>query len=242
MPERTTLHYSVFRVRYSVFLRCPFKKFRIHDSRPISHLTIFEIIAMPQEPFSPNESLKVIQTMIERAKNQYSENGHLFLLWGWVVFCCGIAQFILLHFVQTEKHSMVWILCWAAAIYQIFYMRKQKKKEKATTYTDRMLGFIWISFFILMVLVGAAVGRAGGEGYYKLFGPVFLAMYGVPTFLSGILLQFRPLIIGGIGCWCLSALAHFIPYDYQLLLLPAAMLIAWIRPGYILRKEYKNPH
>ncbi len=195
---------------------------------------------MQQEKFSPDQSLQVIQSMIEKAKNQFSENGHLYLLWGWLVFCCSIAQFILIKFVQTEKHYYVWLACWAASVYQFFYLRKQQRQQRVKTYADKMIGFIWISFVMLMMLIGFAVVRAGGDEYYKLFSPVFLAMYGVPTFLSGIFLQFRPLVIGGIGCWVLSLLAHFIPYDYQLLLLAAAMVIAWIVPGYALKRNYKN--
>ena len=195
---------------------------------------------MAEETFSPEKSLSIIQSMIEKAKNQFSENGHLYLLWGWTVFICSIAQFILLKFVQTEKHYYVWFSCWLVALYQFFYLRKQQKKQKVKTYADRIIGFIWISFFVLMLLIGFSVGRAGGDEYYKLFSPVFLAMYGVPTFLSGIFLQFRPLIRGGIGCWLLSVLAHFIPYDYQLLLLSAAMIVAWIIPGYILKRKYQQ--
>ena len=195
---------------------------------------------MNEEKFSPEQSLQVIQSMIEKAKNQYSENGHLYLLWGWVVLVCSIAQFVLLKIVEYEKHYLVWMVCWLAVIYQFFYLRKQQRQQRVKTYADRMIGFIWFSFIILMMLVGFSLGYTTGEHYYKLFSPVFLAMYGVPTFLSGISLQFRPLVIGGIGCWVLSVLAHFIPYEYQLLLLSAAMIIAWIIPGYMLQKKYKQ--
>jgi uncharacterized membrane protein len=195
---------------------------------------------MAEENFSPEQSLQVIQSMIEKAKNQFSENGHLYLLWGWVVFVCSVAQFVLLKIVHYEKHYYVWMLCWLAVVYQIFYLRKQHRQQKVRNYADTMAGFIWISFFILMMLIGVSLGRIGEANYYKLISPVFLAMYGVPTFLCGILLRFRPLVIGGIGCWALSVLAQFIPYDYQLLLLSAAMVIAWIIPGYILRSNYQK--
>ena len=188
-------------------------------------------ITMAEENFSPENSLQVIQSMIERTKNHFNENGHLYLLWGWVVFICSIAQFVLLKIVQYEKHYYVWMLCWVAVIYQFIYLRKQHRKQKVKTYADNMVGFIWLSFFSLMVLVGASLVQIGGDTYYKLISPVFLAMYGVPTFLCGALLKFRPLVIGGIGCWLLSALSHFIPYDYQLLLLSAAMGVAWLIPG-----------
>jgi hypothetical protein len=195
---------------------------------------------MTEQNFSPQESLQVIQSMIEKAKNQFSENGHLYLLWGWVVFGCSIAQFILLKFVQSDKHYLVWFACWLAAFYQFFYLRKQSRGKRVKTYADRMIGYIWISFIILMVLIGSSIAVTGGEEYYKFFAPAFLAMYGVPTFLSGVFLQFRRLITGGIGCWALSLLAHVIPYEYQLLLLSAAMIIAWIIPGYALRKMHQQ--
>ncbi len=195
---------------------------------------------MNQENFSAQDSLQVIHSMIEKAKNQFSENGHLYLLWGWVVFICSVAQFVLLKFIHFEQHYYVWMVCWLAFIYQVFYLRKQNRVKRVATYTDRMMGYIWISFVVLMVLVGITIGEVGKENYYKLINPVFLAMYGVPTFLCGMLLQFRPLVIGGIGCWFLSVIAHFIPADYQLLLLSAAMVIAWIIPGYRLQKEYQK--
>ena len=194
---------------------------------------------MNQENFSAEQSLQVIHNMIERAKNQFSENGHLYLLWGWVVFFCSVAQFVLLKFVHYEKHSYVWMATWLVVIYQLFYLRRQSNKQKLQTYTDKMMGYIWISFFILMLLAGISIGSIGGEEYYKLIGPIFLAIYGVPTFLCGIFLRFKPLVIGGIGCWVLSVISHFVPYDYQLLLLSVAMIIAWIIPGYSLQKRYK---
>jgi hypothetical protein len=48
------------------------------------------------------------------------------------------------------------------------------------------------------------------------------------------------LVIGGIGCWVLSVIALYVPYDYQLLLVPAAMIIAWIIPGYLMRAKFKK--
>jgi len=197
---------------------------------------------MEEKNISPEQSLQVIQSMIEKAKNQFSENGHLYLLWGWTVFACGITQFILLKYVQTDKHYYVWFACWLVAIYQFFYLKKRQKQQRVKTYADRMIGFVWISFIVLLLLVGFSIGKENGEGYYTLFAPIFLAMYGVPTFLSGIFLKFKSLITGGIGCWILSALSHFIPVEYQLLLLPAAMVIAWIIPGYALRKQYNLSH
>lgn len=192
------------------------------------------------EQFSPQESFKVIQQMIDTARNQFSENGHLYLLWGWIVLFCSTSQFLLLNVFHYRYHYMVWMLTWVAFIYQMYYLIREKRREKVKTYTDRIIGFVWISFFILMVLFGGLFGTVLGDSYYKMISPGFLALYGMPTFLSGIILRFKPLVIGGIGCWVLSIIALYVPYDYQLLLVPAAMIVAWIIPGYLMRAKYKK--
>jgi hypothetical protein len=190
--------------------------------------------------FSHLEGLEIIQSMINRAKDRFSENGHLYLLWGWVVFLCSIAEFVLLHMVGYEHHYAVWALCWVAVVYQVIYLSKKKKRERVKTYTDDIVGFVWLAFVVSMFLMGFLFGRIMGEAYYKIFAPGFLVLYGIPTFLSGIILRFRPLIIGGIACWVLSVVASFITSAYQLLFLSMAVLVAWIIPGYMLRAKYKK--
>jgi hypothetical protein len=190
--------------------------------------------------FSHLEGLEIIQSMINRAKDRFSENGHLYLLWGWVVFLCSIAEFVLLHMVGYEHHYAVWALCWVAVVYQVIYLSKKKKRERVKTYTDDIVGFVWLAFVVSMFLMGFLFGRIMGEAYYKIFAPGFLVLYGIPTFLSGIILRFRPLIIGGIACWVLSVVASFITSAYQLLFLSMAVLVAWIIPGYMLRAKYKR--
>ena len=47
---------------------------------------------------SGEESLAIIHAMINKAKHQFSDNGHLYLLWGWVVLLCSITQFLIINF------------------------------------------------------------------------------------------------------------------------------------------------
>ena len=49
---------------------------------------------MQSENFSPKDSLLLIDSMINQAKNRFSENGFLYLLWGWVIFACAIFHFV----------------------------------------------------------------------------------------------------------------------------------------------------
>jgi len=195
---------------------------------------------MQEEQFSGDESLRLIQSMINKAKNQFSENGHLYLIWGWVVLVCSITQFVLLYFYQYEKSYLVWFACWGAFIYQAIYIYRREKKKYVRTYTDEIIAYVWVAFVILMVLFGFHFGKVLGDDYYKFISPGFLALYGLPTFLSGAILRFRPLVIGGICCWVLSAISAFVNNDFQLLLLGLAVIIAWIIPGYILQNKYRK--
>jgi hypothetical protein len=196
---------------------------------------------MQEENISGQESFAIIESMINKAKNQFSESGHLYLLWGWAVFICSLSQFILMNFLHYEQHYIVWFSMWLVLIYQIIYLRKERRQKRVRTYTDEIIGFVWIAFFILMLLFGFLFGKLFDPNkYYAFIDPAFLALYGMPTFLSGIILKFRPLILGGICCWLLSILATFISPQYHLLLVALAMIIAWIIPGYMLRKKYKQ--
>lgn len=189
---------------------------------------------------TPTESLQIISSMINTVQKRFSENGFLYLLWGWLVFFCGIAQFILLHFFKYPYHSAVWSLTWVALIFQIIYLKKKKASSAVKTYTDSIIGYIWISFLILMAVILSQFMHVEWNVMLSLVIPILLALYGLPVFLCGALLRFRPLIIGAICCWILSVFAGFISYEYQILLIPAAMVVAWIIPGYILRKKFSE--
>ena len=56
------------------------------------------------ESFSPEQSLRVIQSMIDKTKNSISDKSFYFLLWGWLVFIGALLQFTLKVIVRTEAH------------------------------------------------------------------------------------------------------------------------------------------
>jgi len=194
-----------------------------------------------QTEFSPQQSLQLIESMINRAKDRFAENGFMYLLWGWFAFVGSLLQFVLLHFFQYRYHYIVWMACWVLLAYQFIYFRKHKRKEKMRTYTGHIIAYIWVTFTVLIFLVGFLIGRLTTGEYFSHINHIILALYGMPVFLTGIIIKFKPLVIGGIACWVLCIVSTFIKnYDYQFLMIPLAMLIAWIIPGYMLRARYKS--
>ena len=117
------------------------------------------------------------------------------------------------------------------------YHQEKRKTQKVNTYTEEINGFVWLAFFICLMLSLFIVNYSG---IYKLIYPLLLVLYGMPIFLSGVILKFKPLIMGSICCWIFSILALFILPEFQLLLVAVAVLLAWIIPGYLLRSKYNN--
>lgn len=191
-------------------------------------------------PMSSAESLALIESMINKAKNQFSENGHLYLLWGWVVFICSLGQYLGMRVLKIQESYYVWMLTWVAVIYMIIYLVKNKKQRRVVTYTDELLGAIWIAFSIVMILSGFIIGQTMGARFYELLNPIYLTIYAMPTFISGVVLKFKPLKTGAVVCWVLAVLSTFIPVTEHLLLIAIAMVAAWIIPGYLLKQRYNN--
>ncbi|MEP7238261.1 MAG: hypothetical protein ABI685_10365 [Ferruginibacter sp.] len=192
---------------------------------------------MQSENFSPTDSLQLIDSMINQAKNRFSENGFLYLLWGWLILFCSVGHFVLLQLQLVKHPEIIWSSCWLAVIFQVIYLVKTKKKETVKTYSENIINYIWISFGISMFLLSFILGK--GNGWSAIYS-LFLMLYGTPTFLSGIVMQFKPLTIGGITCWVLAVASMFVLPVYGLLFLAAAMVAAWIVPGYLLRKKYNQ--
>ena len=195
---------------------------------------------MEQQELSTRDSLQLIESMINKAQNRFSENGHLYLLWGWVVLVCSITSFIAIYFYGNGKSLMyVWMLTIPTVIYQMIYLARVKKNTAVRTYTDEINSYVWLVFVIMGFLVGIIVGRSGQP---QLFNPLVLMLYGMPTFLSGVILKFKPLRIGAISCWVLALVSVLIPYQFSFLLLGLAVITTWIVPGYLLRSRFKTQH
>ena len=183
------------------------------------------------------ESMQLISSMINKAKNRFNETGFLYLLWGWVVLICCLTQFIAEYFLNIDNAYYVWFITWLVVVYQIFFLRKKRKARKVKTYTDDINQFVWITFFICgMLLVFILIQFKA----YQVIDPAILVMYGMPTFLSGVILKFKPLLIGGIFCWLFAGVSPFIDLEFQLLLVACSIIAGWIIPGYLLRQKFKK--
>ncbi len=187
---------------------------------------------MSNEKFSPEESLRLIQSMINKTKQDISDKSIYFLVWGWITFIACTGQFVLKHIYNYEKHYQVWWLIVAGIVFSIYYSSKEEKRRKVKTYTNDSIKYLWIGMSICYFVLSMILSKVG---WNTAVFPFFIMLYGLGTFISGNIIQFRPLIIGGILAWVLAIFAVYVDYDYQMLFGAAAILISYIIPAYMLR-------
>jgi len=70
--------------------------------------------------------------------------------------------------------------------------------------------------------------------------PIYIIFYAIGTYVSGCLIKFRPLIIGGLVCFPLAAITAYLDLDYRIIMLGLAILVSYIIPGHLLRAKYKK--
>ena len=192
---------------------------------------------MTEENISPQESIQLIHSMINKTKKNMSDNSIHFLVWGWITFIACVSQFILKHIYNYEKHYMVWWLIVVGVVFSFYYSIKVERKTRVKTYIGDSMKYLWIgmgiSYFVLSMILTKI-------GWASVVFPFFIMLYGLGTFVSGSIIQFRPLVVGGVVAWALAVGAVYVEYDYQMLFGAAAILVSYIVPAYMLRYKNRN--
>jgi hypothetical protein len=214
-------------------------------------------MSQQEKQLTEKESLDLIATMISQAKNSYHDTGISAIMWGIVVTVCSLVKFSELQFNFQLPFDIYWLTV-VAIIPQVFINIRENKERKVKTYDDIYMSYIWLGFGIcigLMILIVNAMGSAWqpvAEEYYKLsgkrssfqvyefVGPLFLILYGMPTFITGAACRFKPMLWGGILCWVCCAVAVFTDVKADLLLIAVSSVFAWLIPGIIMEQEYKR--
>ncbi len=186
-----------------------------------------------RENLSENESLEIITEMIKVAQGNVINSSFHFLLWGWVILTCNLGQFILQEIIHFEVPYMIWLICIPASIVSSMYGRKAYNKIPAKSHLNKIYQYIWISFLISLIILLVFFANAKGQ---LILNPVILIFVAFATFLSGMVLKFKPLLIGGILFWVFSVISLIIYNEYQLLISALAILTGYLIPGYMLKR------
>lgn len=164
-----------------------------------------------------------------------SDSSHYFLVWGYAVFLACIAQYVLIS-VDYEKNYMAWWIIVPALVLHFVFVARDSKKEKVSTYISEANGYLWMGIGFCFAAMSFIFSRQGWENCF----PIYVLFYALGTFVSGNLIRFRPLIIGGIICFIIAAGIAFFDTKTQVLLAALSILVSYIIPGHMLRMQYQR--
>ena len=186
--------------------------------------------------FDAAESLALIRSKIETTKASIKDSSHYFLLWGWATMIGCLIQYVLLNIVHYRHHYYAWFITPVALIIHFYFIAIDHKTEKVKTYISQANSYLWMAIGFSFLVLAFIFSRIGWQYSF----PFYILFYGMGTSVSGALLQFRPMVLGGASCFVLAAVAAYIPYDLQILLTAFAILISYIIPGHLLRARHRH--
>lgn len=181
------------------------------------------------------ESLKIITEMINKTKVNIQQGSFHLLFWGWLLIICSLSAWLLAKYTGYSHPYAVWFLVIPGSFVSMIYGFVNGRKAKVRTYSESLYMWTWIGFlFTAMVLFIVQAKNM------QSVTPYILLLAGFPTFLSGFIIKFKPLILGGVCFWIIALLVSFAGPSLAQLGTPVAMLIGYLIPGYMLK--YKGNH
>lgn len=184
------------------------------------------------EELSKDESLKLITEMIGQAKRNLAKGGSFyFLLWGWVIALANLGHYLIDRNDWYEHPYVVWLLVIPAVIITIIYSARRDSKAKIVSHYDRVYGQIWMAIFIAIMILLVFMAKLDFNQ-----NAVILLFSGLGTYLSGFLLRFKPLILGGIALGISSVIAFNVSVMDQYLVAAVGLVLGYLIPGYLLKR------
>lgn len=209
---------------------------------------------------SEQESLDLIATMINKAKDSYHDTGVSAIMWGSIIAICALLKLSEIHFNYKLPFDPN-ILALVAIIPQIFISIREKKRRRVKSYDDAYMDYIWLAFgvciFLMIFIVNSVYAELGPVmhdyremsrdkpawvdfKFSEFIAPLFLLLYGIPTFITGAACKFKPMLWGGLLCWACCIIALYTTIKIDLLLTAFSAIFAWLIPGIILETDYRK--
>jgi len=178
------------------------------------------------------ESLKIITEMINTTKVNFSQSSFHLILWGWLILVCSLSEFLLGRYYGYSSSWYVWLLTIPGIFASMIYGFIKGRNAKVHTYGDMLNMWTWIGFLVTAVILFILMQKR-----MESFAPFILMLAGFPTFLSGFIIRFRPLIAGGISIWIFSLVAGLGGQDIAPFAEAMAMITGYLIPGYMIRRK-----
>lgn len=189
-------------------------------------------------PLNEKESLELIARMIRNTHdNLEHRGGKMMLVNGYITLLTSIVIYFIVSYTRNPYYFFLWFLIpvvggsWS-------YVSNRLHPPKATTYIDRIVGYVWI-------VAGLSVWLSACAAFFNVFRylPILFVvalMINTATSITGLIIQFKALTIGGAIGILLSFSLLLITGLESILIFGAIFLLCMIIPGHILQYTEKK--
>jgi hypothetical protein len=188
-----------------------------------------------EKMMSGEESLRIITEMINKTKVNIRQGSFHLLFWGWLIFTCSLSEYLLMKLTDINHPYYIWFFVIPGVFVSMIYGFVTGRKETFHTYADRLYMWTWIGFLIAAIVLFIVQSKR-----LDMVAPYILILAGFPTFVSGFIIKFRPLIFGGVCFWIIALVISFAGPNVAPLGMPAAVLTGYLIPGYMLRNKVSH--
>jgi hypothetical protein len=199
---------------------------------------------MEDKKISGQESLRLINQMIQTAKSEQKDDGKNWIRWGWMLLIASLLSILNMHFRWFDGMFIFWngfgILTVLIYIYETVRDARSKKKVRVKTYTQELFDKLNTGFFISLafIIICINVAEIPLTGFSLL-----ISLYAFWILVYGTALNFKPSIIAAYITWAIGLASLFMKtFETVMVFHAAAALCGYIIPGYIANREFKKLH
>ncbi|GAB5410414.1 MAG: hypothetical protein BalsKO_27790 [Balneolaceae bacterium] len=189
------------------------------------------MIPMNSKNLTPEESLNLITKVIYEARQNFKDDGIIFILWGILLTVASLGQFILL---QLEYYSInylpYFIMPFGGLATYFYYSKKGYRNPNAIS---KLVGRIWYAILINVLLLGFIFAVNLQENLTS----VLLILIGIGSLASGSALKDKTILISGLCINLLGLSCFFISYEYHPLINAIVGFFFTLIPGILLRRK-----
>ena len=179
---------------------------------------------------SKEEQIEVISKVINSTKENLKPLSVNFIFWGSLIVVMSLIHYSIPRFIQYTEYSslLFWtILPMLGMLFTIVYNIKIRKVLGYETYLNRVIKIIW-GIFNLSWLVMVVMSLLNGINNPV---PEILFLLSTTLITTGIIIKFKPIVIGGILLMLFTVYINFNPNINFLIVNIIGVSLGMLVPG-----------
>lgn len=191
---------------------------------------------MKDQPINEKESLEIISRMIQNTQNKITGGeGISMLVWSYVTVSVTIAVWTLITITGRDIWNFLWFAIPVLGIPLNFLFGK-KHKVGVRTFIDKVITFVW-----LVLGIGCFLFSAISFIVPTPVLPVVLLLVGSGSVITGLVIKFKAVTIGGSVAMILSFVLLLMGNtQYYALIFALSFVAMGVIPGHVLNHKAKK--